>query len=690
MAEGIKRTVVPAALVSSSGEPDVAALQLEDFLTYRFLILARALDRQAKRVYGESFGLSMVEWRIMAMLGANKTGTVNGLAQNMEYDKAQISRAVASLISQGFLVRTTNANDTRSGILTMTDRGHELHTDLMAFGRERQRNLLSALTPTQRQSFYETMSVLTTHLKSEDAKSGEKKTMKNTIKTTLAGLVIAAIAAATPAYAQKSKDTVTIAFLEATQSVDPLMDGKPENNFLGRAIWDTLITYDETKHQYAPLLAKSWTRVDDTTYEFELRDDVKWTDGQPVTADDVVYTLNWANDPKTALRFRADWSFIDKVEKLGATKVRITTHSPTPHALETIAYRLPIFPKHAHEPLADKETFGTKPVGSSMFMATQVDRNKGVMMVKNPNYKHGGAAKPASNVGHMNILPIPDFGTQTAQFMVGAVNVLRNIPLEQAEEIAKDPRYTMTLAQSLSYVYVSIDAAGRTGTKALTDLRVRKAMMMAVDRDSVYKIRTGTHPLPRGTLDALCWKFQDGCDYTTKPPAYDPAGAKKLLAEAGYADGFDISLATFNSTKDMAEVVAGDLRKVGIRASVDGLTFVAYRQKQSDGKLQSIVSGWSAGGGPDVASTLNFFFDDGPRDYFRDDRLHELAKIGQSTVDETKRKAAMRELFDRATEQAYAIPVAPIPLVFLHTSDLKIGELAYDAFGIRPDDINWK
>jgi len=50
----------------------------------------------------------------------------------------------------------------------------------------------------------------------------------------------------------------------------------------------------------------------------------------------------------------------------------------------------------------------------------------------------------------------------------------------------------------------------------------------------------------------------------------------------------------------------------------------------------------------------------------------------------------MRELFDRATEQAYAIPVAPIPLVFLHTSDLKIGELAYDAFGIRPDDINWK
>ncbi len=684
------RSVVPEALTANAGEPDVEALHLSDFLTYRFLILARALDRQAKRVYGESFGLSMVEWRIMAMLGAERTGTVNGLALNMEYDKAQISRAVAALVAQGYLTRTPNAKDTRSGILTMTERGQELHLELMAFGRERQRKLLSTLTPAQRKSFYEIMNVLTIHLKGEDANSGERKSMKNLIKTTVVGAAIAILATVAPAHAQKAKDTVTMAFLEATQSIDPYTDGKPENNFAGKAVWDALITYDETKHQYAPLLAKSWTRVDDTTYEFELRDDVKWDDGQPVTVDDVVYTFNWANDPKSNLRFRADWSFLDKVEKLGPSKVRITTRAPTPHALETLAYRMLVFPKHIHEPLADKEQFGTKPVGSSMYKVTSVDRNKGVTMVLNPSYKHGGAAKPPSNVGHLNIVPIPDFGTQTAQFLIGAVNLLRNVPLEQAEELAKDPRYTMTLAQSLSYVYMSIDAAGRTGTKALTDVRVRKAMVMAVNRDDVYRIRTGKHPLPRGTLEALCWSFQEGCDYSVKLPAYDPAGAKKLLAEAGYADGFDISLATFNSTKDMAEVVAGDLRKVGIRASVDGLTFVAYRQKQSDGKLQSIVSGWSAGGGPDISSTLNFFFDAGPRDYFQDPRLHELAKFGQTTVDPVKRKAAMKELFDRATEQAYAIPVAPIPLVFLHSSDIKIGALAYDAFGINPSDINWK
>jgi peptide/nickel transport system substrate-binding protein len=512
-----------------------------------------------------------------------------------------------------------------------------------------------------------------------------------TIFRTSAAISVAAIFAWTgTAHAQKSKDTVTMAFLEATQSIDPYSFTKAENNFLGRAVWGTLVTYDANKRQYAPLLAKSWKRVDDTTYEFDLRDDVKWTDGQPLTADDVVYTYTWATNPKSNLSFAADWSFIERTEKLGPYKIRIVTKAPTPQAMEVLSYRMLVFPKHIHEPLADKEAFGTKPVGSSMYRVTSVDRNKGVTMVKNPAYAHGGSGKPASNVGNFNVIPIPDFGTQTAQFLVGNVNLLRNVPLEQAEELAKDPRYAMTLAQGVSYVFMSLDAAGRTGSKILTDIRVRKAMMMAINRDEVYKIRTGKHPLPRGTVDALCWPFQEGCDFTTKPPAYDPAGAKKLLAEAGYPDGFDIQINTINTAKDMAEVVAGHLRKVGIRASIDSLSFVAYRQRQVDSRIQVAVTPWSGGSGPDIASTVNFFFDNGVRDYHRDGRLHELAQITLSTLDEGKRKAAARELFDRATEQAYIIPVAPIPLIFVHPRDLAISEFTYDSFGIRPDEINWK
>jgi len=196
--------------------------------------------------------------------------------------------------------------------------------------------------------------------------------MNNHVKTALALGAIVLFAAPVPVLAQKSQDTVRLAFLEATQSADPYTDPKPENNFLGNAIWDTLIDYDEAKHRYAPLLAKSWKRIDEKTYEFELRGDVKWHDGQAFTADDVVYTFGWITDPKsTNLRFRADWGFIDKAEKVAPGKIRITTKVPAPNALETIAYRLFVFPEHLHKPLTDKESFGTKPVGTGMLFRSQ-------------------------------------------------------------------------------------------------------------------------------------------------------------------------------------------------------------------------------------------------------------------------------------------------------------------------------
>jgi len=168
MTKGKIRSDIPGALVRpGSNEPDIENLSLEDFLTVRFLVLGRALDRQAKRVYGESFGLTMVQWRIIAMLGEGKIGQVNDLAHNMSYDKALVSRGVADLVEQGYLSRAVNEEDFRSMNLSMTERGHELHRELMAFGRQRQRKLLMALSPAERKSLYSIMNTLRAHLESE-------------------------------------------------------------------------------------------------------------------------------------------------------------------------------------------------------------------------------------------------------------------------------------------------------------------------------------------------------------------------------------------------------------------------------------------------------------------------------------------------------------------------------------------
>ena len=158
---------LPKGLLSDP--PAVDQFGLEDFLSFRLLVLARALDRQAKRTYGESFGLALVEWRIMAIIGAMGDATVNRLAQRMDYDKAQISRAVSALVDSGYLKRARNAKDTRSAHLMLTARGRELHEELMAFGRQRQRNLLAALTPAQRKALYEIIADLMRHLRGQEA-----------------------------------------------------------------------------------------------------------------------------------------------------------------------------------------------------------------------------------------------------------------------------------------------------------------------------------------------------------------------------------------------------------------------------------------------------------------------------------------------------------------------------------------
>src|SRR5690242_13296664 len=110
-------------------------------------------------------------------------------------------------------------------------------------------------------------------------------------------------------HAQKSAYTVRIGFNDPVSTVDTAVDHKPESNFVGKAIFDSLIYYSAEKARFQPFLAESWKRIDDTTIEFKLRTDVKWHDGKPFTADDVVYTLNWISDPKTKFRFKDQVSF---------------------------------------------------------------------------------------------------------------------------------------------------------------------------------------------------------------------------------------------------------------------------------------------------------------------------------------------------------------------------------------------
>ena len=236
----------------------------------------------------------------------------------------------------------------------------------------------------------------------------------------LAVIGAAATACATPALAQKEKDSLRYAFQRSTQALDMYLDPGLHTTFTQEIVFDTLISYNDATMKFEPLLAKSWKQIDDVTLEFQLRDDVKWHDGQPFTADDVVSTLNWITDPKTTtIRFKGNWEFIGKVEKVGTHVVRIIAKEPTPYALTRLAYLTTMEAAHAHGKADDKVVYAaTKPVGTGMYKVVDIDRNKGIVLERNPEFKHGGTAKAPSNIGKIQMPFIPDAGTRIAQFLV--------------------------------------------------------------------------------------------------------------------------------------------------------------------------------------------------------------------------------------------------------------------------------
>ena len=505
----------------------------------------------------------------------------------------------------------------------------------------------------------------------------------------LTAVAASALLAAFPAYAQKSKNTLRVAFVESINSADMDVDPKPETSFTGRSIFDSLIYYSADAAAFKPLLAKSWKRINSSTVEFELRDDIKWHDGEQFDADDVVFSVNHVLDKKVKYRFKRNTLFIKKAEKLGKYKVRLIAKKSTPIDMARYAISLRIRPQHAQSKFSNWQDFGRKnPVGTGVYKVASLDKDKGIVLERNEIYGHGKEAGISAKVKRIHAIPIPDVQTQVAQMLTGGIDLIKAVPKAQAEQLDKDLRFTMSATQSLVYFYLAFDAAGRTEDKRFKDQRVRKALMMAVDREALVK-----HVIAGGsevrTIDAPCFTVQQGCDWSTKPVGYDPEGAKKLLAEAGHAN-MSFELSSFSGAHDVSEAVAGQWSKIGVKAKIFRMTFGSYRKRQRDNKQVALLGRYSSGGLPDAHALTGFYFGGTARDYYHDEQLNKLTKMGASTMDMNKRKAIYRKAMDRMNTQNIIFPIATNPAVFVHTSEVNMKKGSLSNYGIEPTDLSWK
>jgi peptide/nickel transport system substrate-binding protein len=511
-----------------------------------------------------------------------------------------------------------------------------------------------------------------------------------TLKSILIGALSAAALAA-PASAQKAKDTARIAIDQPIRVVDEIFNPNPESNLMDRAVMSHLMGFDVATKQYKGNLAAEWKMVDDRTIELKLRQGVKFHDGSEFDADDAVYSFDFISDPKTNYLFKdSRVAYFDKAEKVDKYTIRVRAKNPDATALARLVGFPPMLPSDVHSKLEDKESFGRKPIGTGPYRVTKLDSAAGVSMEKSANYTWGGY-EPAAQIGHIEISTIPDAQTQIAKVMVDELDLIFHIEYDQAQDIvAKKSNYKLFAAPSISFTYIFFDAADRSGIKVFKDKRVREALEMAIDRQSMRKAMLPPEFAAQPPMEALCHPAHPGCTWNAQNPKYDPAAAKKLLADAGYPNGFDLELLTWGQGKPVAEAVAGDLRKVGVKASVNATTVNVFQKARGDGKSQTMITLWdNAGGQPDLDNTTQFFYADSSRNYSQDADLTKWTNDGARELDPKKREEIYKNLFSKVINERYGMPLVELPAILVVSKDLVVDTNHMKPEGFLLNRLSW-
>ena len=475
------------------------------------------------------------------------------------------------------------------------------------------------------------------------------------VRIAIAVFMAAVFLSVSPAIAGKKDDTLNIALEFELESLDWYFNTAREGIIFSRHVYDHLIYRDPETMEYKPLLAKSWKWIDDTTLEMELRDSVVFHNGAKFSADDVVYMFNWVRDPKNRVMQQRYVDWIEDCVKLNDYKVRILLNKPFPAALEFLSSANPIYPKDYYAEVGPKG-FGVKPIGTGPYKLVEVDPGKKIVLEKNENYFEG-SPKGKPSIGRIVWRTVPEVNIKAAELMTGSLDWIWLVPKDQAEQLARMPNIRMEAAETMRMGFIRMDAADRTegnfDDNPFTKLEVRRAMNHAINREAISRNLVGGNSR---VVHSACYPSQFGCTQDVMQYEYDPQKAKRLLAEAGYPDGFKITLYGCRD-RAYAEAMVGDLAKVGIKADLLMLQYPALREKLRGGKVQVCFHTWGSYSINDISAICGYFFEFGDEDIVRDPEVRDLLVEGDTSMDPEIRKTAYKKALRRIAEQAYWAPL---------------------------------
>ena len=467
------------------------------------------------------------------------------------------------------------------------------------------------------------------------------------------GVVVAALGlAASTAQAGKKNDTL----MWLTEFEPPTYDFYAQTNregvVLAKHIWDTLMEHDPVTGELKPHLATSVTFANATTMEIKLRQGVKFHNGDPLTADDVVYTFTWQNDPatKAAARSRTDW--VQKAEKVDTYTVRLHLKEPFAPAIAFLEANVPIYPA-AYTKAQGSEGMSRAPIGTGPYRVTEVSRGKQIVMERNKDYFGGMRGQP--KIGKIVMRFVPEANTQIAELLAGNADFIWRVPRDQAEKMKGRRGLNVVVGDTMRFGYMQFDITGRPGPGAepLRKLEVRQAISHALNREAMAKNLQGGGTI----LDLTCYPSQVGCaSKGAVKYEYNPEKAKQLLAKAGYPNGFEVDFYGYRD-RQFAEAIMGDLAKVGIKPKLQWLQYATLRDKVRKGEVPLSFMAWGSSSIGDTHNSTGYFFSKGPDDTTLDPQVIDLIKRAAAETDTAKRLVLYDQAHTLISRNAYWVPL---------------------------------
>jgi peptide/nickel transport system substrate-binding protein len=485
----------------------------------------------------------------------------------------------------------------------------------------------------------------------------------------LAALIIIALPAAAAA-----RD-LTVALGAAITSLDPHFHVYIPNTSMGRHIFDPLIRSD-AKQKLTPGLATSWKGINDTTWELQLRKGVKWHDGSDFTADDVVFTLKRAPDvPNSPSSFG---TYVPKdmvIEVKNPYLIHIKTAKPAPTFPNDISAVAIVSRKFGEKATTADYNSGKAAVGTGPYKF--VEYVPGERIVVAANDKYWGGREPWDKI---TFKVIANPAARVAALLSGGVDFIESVPTADVAQLEKDKNFNVSSGISNRLIFLHIDTgreknspfvtdnAGQPmlDTNPLRDFRVRKAMSLAMSREAIVARVMEGKAVPAGQLLP---EFLFGASKKLKPEKYDPDAGRKLMAEAGYPNGFRLTVHGPNNRyindEKIVQTVAQLLRRVNIDAKVETMPSSVFFTRASKLDFSLMLVGWGADSG-ETSSPLRSFihtynaqlgFGTANRGRYSNAKVDALTEQALATIDDTKRAALLAEAAEIAIGELAVIPL---------------------------------